>query len=83
MIAEICDPTCPDLENSRIYNKLVKVRDKFDNYFAGKKSKKNIRLHIQIEGVGFYDLKHGRNPTGNPPNNREIHPVTKLTFLSN
>lgn len=80
MVAEICDPTCPGLKNSVAYDKFVEVRKKFESYFK-RKSKKNIKVHIQIEGVGFFDKKHPVPPTGNAKNNREIHPITKLTFL--
>ncbi|CAN5438636.1 hypothetical protein BH10BAC5_BH10BAC5_27430 [soil metagenome] len=84
MVAEICDPTCPGVVNSPAYENFIKVREKFETYFAHKKSKKNItNCHIQIEGVGFYDKEHGVSPTGNADNNREIHPITKFTFLKN
>jgi hypothetical protein len=80
MVAEICDPTCPGIINSAAYDNFVEVRNKFESYFKTK-SKKKIKVHIQIEGVGFYDKEHPTPPTGNAKNNREIHPITKLTFL--
>ncbi|MEO8210190.1 MAG: hypothetical protein ABI840_06490, partial [bacterium] len=83
MVAEICDTECPGVINSPAYSKFVEVRNKFETYFNKRRSKEGIRIHIQIEGVGFYDKKHSTSPTGNAPNNREIHPVTKFTFLKN
>jgi hypothetical protein len=80
MVAEICDPTCPGIKNSIAYDKFVDVRKKFEGYFK-KKSMKKIKVHIQIEGVGFFDKKHPVPPVGNAKNNREIHPITKLIFL--
>ena len=81
MVAEICDPKCPGVKKSPAYKKFVTVRNKFEKYFNKKKSKKNISVHLVIEGVGFFDKKHPVSPRGNALNNREIHPLTKLTFL--
>jgi hypothetical protein len=81
MVAEICDPKCPGVKKSVAYKKFVTVRNKFEKYFVKKKSKKNIKVHVVIEGVGFFDKKHPVSPVGNAANNREIHPVTKITFL--
>ncbi len=81
MVAEICDPTCPDLIKSTAYNNFVEVRNKFELFFNGRSSHRTLHLHIHIEGIGFFDKKHSNPPTGNAHNNREIHPITKLTFL--
>ncbi|MCX6156606.1 MAG: hypothetical protein NTY74_01355 [Ignavibacteriae bacterium] len=81
MVAEICDPKCPGVKKSAAYKKFVTVRNKFEKYFLKKKSKKNILVHVVIEGVAFFDKKHPVSPVGNAENNREIHPVTKITFL--
>jgi len=38
----------------------------------------SVRLRSPLEGVGFFDLKHGRPQVGVAANNIELHPVLKF-----
>jgi hypothetical protein len=71
MVAEIPDPDCPDVQESRWFNKIAKARATFmkykDNYWS---------TTFTITGVFFFDQVH--NGTGHGPNHAELHPVLIL-----
>lgn len=74
MIAEIPDPSCPAIKKSRFFKKIKKAREEFMSF------EDTYNKHrFNITGVFFIDKEHsGHKPTGNNPNNVELHPVIKF-----
>ena len=89
MIVEIPNPDdCPS--TSATYRDMFKTaRSIVDRYFGGVRShhvgskySKHSPIDVEIEGMGFWDNKHGRPAKGHAGNYREIHPVLKIEILT-
>ncbi len=83
MVAEIPDPLCPQAIQSGHAANYQEALDTLQAISGGKlnKTKKvfNPPVLCYITGIPFYDPPHrGRKPSGNAPNNLEIHPITKM-----
>jgi hypothetical protein len=79
MVAEVPDPSCPEVAATEYAAKYAAVRDWIDQH-AGKPtgSFKTLKkpLLVKFSGVGFYDKLHGQH--GMAKNGREIHPVLEI-----
>jgi hypothetical protein len=73
MIAEIPDPDCAVTGNSDFAEDFKKARETFLKY-----QDVYHQYKWDVTGVLFVDKKHPKIPTGNGPNNVELHPVIKL-----
>lgn len=80
MVAEIPDPNCPNVKNSKYVKNFKdsrKVIDDNDNTSGSSDWKTVTNKTYTIYGVLFRDKKH--NAVGQLPNYVEIHPVLSLT----
>jgi hypothetical protein len=77
MVAEIPDPKCPEAKSSDFIDDFIAARKVFLKY-------QDVYIHYRfdITGVLFVDKKHPKPPTGNWPNNVELHPVLKIIVKS-
>lgn len=73
-VAEIPDPKCPAVKDSKYASRYQKARDEFAKYKLPKK--KVVKGEYRITGVFFFDKKHGVK--GESPNGAEIHPVLTI-----
>ena len=80
MVAEICDPSCPGIINTSRYHQLKTLRDWFVSTYNPLPSFTNFLVHVNLVGVGFFDLLHGQR--GIPPNGREIHSVLSISVIT-
>jgi hypothetical protein len=84
MIAEIPDPTCPDVATSPSVQRFHDAREQFGNFATRKKTidKKLYKVKpgvYTITGVGFIDKNHGaKGQIGHADNQIEIHPVLSI-----
>jgi hypothetical protein len=81
MIAEIPDPICSRVCESRQVQQIRSARDTFvRNFWETDQSHHKLAtpVSVVITGVGFFDLKHGQ--MGQAPNGIELHPVLDITF---
>jgi hypothetical protein len=80
MVAEICNPECPNIVNTSRYTAFKTLRDWFVATYSPGSSFKTINVNMHITGVGFFDFAHGQ--TGAAPNQREIHPLLTMTLIA-
>lgn len=78
-IAEIPDPSCSRVCQSKQIGKIKAVREKFVQKFgAPGRTFKQVNVPVTITGVAFFDFRHGQ--TGVAPNAFELHPVLEIEF---
>lgn len=77
MVAEIPDTKCKEAKSSEFLADYKQARQTFLKY-------KDAYNHYRFDvtGVLFIDKKHPKPPTGNWPNNIELHPVLHLKMKS-
>lgn len=79
IIAEIVDPACSRVCQSKKLDVLKAVREKFVAQMGEPTSSfHKSGISITITGVGFFDFLHGQ--TGVAPNGFELHPVLDVAF---
>jgi N-acetylmuramoyl-L-alanine amidase len=76
MIAEIPSPSC--ISSSPFLPSIRYVRSKFTAAFHPTDVWSRPNVTVQVTGVGFFDLVHGKN--GVAPNGIQLHPVLALRF---
>ena len=79
IIAEIVDPGCSRVCQSKQLEKMKAVRDKFVKKLGEPDSSfKDAEIPVTITGVGFFDFRHSQR--GVAPNAFELHPVLDVDF---
>jgi hypothetical protein len=87
MIVEFPNTVCKGAKNSAHKDEMKQARDDFATLCGvptwrtrtKKASPRDLTGSAALEGVGFFDLKHGTPQIGVAPNNIELHPVLKFS----
>jgi len=77
-IAEIPDPGCSRVCQSKQVAQIKAARDKFVAKLGQPGAFKTVKVPVTITGVAFFDFRHGQ--TGVAPNAIELHPVVDIEF---
>ena len=79
MIAEFPDPGCLDTADSAKIEAMTGARRAFIAACGLPSRSRFVALEgrATIDGVGFFDVKHGTPQRGVAPNNIELHPVLR------
>ena len=79
MIAEFPDPVCLDTAGSTKIEAMTAARTAFIAACGLPSRSRFVPLEgrATIDGVGFFDVKHGTPQRGVAPNNIELHPVLR------
>ncbi|MBS1903224.1 MAG: hypothetical protein JSS75_05940 [Bacteroidetes bacterium] len=77
MIAEIPDPDCKELSNTKLAPKYRQAREVLKKVYGEPGAIVKVKpMKITIWGIGFWEkMNHG---TGHSTNGREIHPVVGI-----
>jgi hypothetical protein len=87
MIVEFPNTVCKGAKDSAHKDEMKQARDDFGTLCGvptwrtrtTKASPRGLTGSAALEGVGFFDLKHGTPQIGVAPNNIELHPVLKFS----
>jgi hypothetical protein len=87
MIVEFPNTICKGAKVSAHKDEMKEARDSFATLCGvptwrtrtKKASARELTGAAALEGVGFFDLKHGTPQVGVAPNNVELHPVLKFS----
>src|SRR5690349_7361557 len=76
IVAQIPAPACAG--GSRFLSDIAAARQSFERRFAATDTFKEVRVPIEVRGVGFFDFLQGQR--GIAPNGLGIHPVLAVDF---